>query len=71
MQNHPITWMGKHFQIPEGLGATKYLCNEAKYAKYLAIWTANGILPTDDEDFDKEKGLHHQCFCESQTCLSK
>jgi hypothetical protein len=34
VQNHPITRMDKLFQVPEGLGASKCLYDEAKYANY-------------------------------------
>ena len=34
--NHPISRMDKLFQVPEGLGASKSLYDEAKYANYPA-----------------------------------
>jgi hypothetical protein len=34
--NHPLTRMEKLFQVREGLGASKSLYDEAKYAIYLA-----------------------------------
>lgn len=34
MPNHPITQMEKIFQVPEGLGSSKCMYDEAKYANY-------------------------------------
>ena len=35
MQNHSITSMDKLFQVSEGLGANKCMCDVVKYANYL------------------------------------
>ena len=36
VDNHPINWMEKLFQVPKGLGASKSLYDEAKYTNYTA-----------------------------------
>ena len=36
VENHPTNRMEKLFQVPEDLGASKCLYNEAKYANYTA-----------------------------------
>lgn len=36
VENHPLNRMEKFYQVPEGLGASKSLYDEAKYANYPA-----------------------------------